>query len=162
MKTLYVQIIYILLACICVAFDLYTKFLVNKYLELGESITILEGFFNITNVHNYGFAFGVLSQSSVIVKSTFSIFIAGFLLFLFVWLFFFEKVTLKKIALLMIFSGGVGNLIDRLTLGYVRDFFDFYYESFHWPAFNLADVYITIGIFLYFVVDLFYKRPKRN
>ena len=139
--------------------DISVKGLVFEALEGVESVEIIPGFFNLTLVKNYGFAFGILSDSSFAIKTLVGVFIVVIITYLSYIIFFKKNVDLaSKFAFSAILSGGLGNLYDRLTLGYVRDFFDFHLKGMHWPAFNFADCYITLGLICIIAADLFKKK----
>lgn len=114
-------------------------------------------FFNLVMVWNEGVSFGLFSQSgdlSVTILSTISLLIAsGF----FVWM-----LTLKRIfpslGVGMIIGGAIANVWDRLRFGAVADFFDFHLGVYHWPAFNIADAAIVIGVFILIVDTLFFAQ----
>ncbi len=156
------NISYITFFFVTLALDLAVKTLISKQMRLGESIVVLHNFFNLTYVHNYGFAFGILSEQSSGLKMVMVIAAFGFLIWLIYWGFFKNTSTLVRIGVTLILSGGTGNIYDRLAHGFVRDFFDFYLGDYHWPAFNLADVWITIGIFLLIYWDLFVKNKNQT
>lgn len=138
--------------------DLWTKSLVNTRLSLGESVVIIPNLLNLTNVHNYGFAFGILRDANEAVKVTLTALILLFLGLILFWIFVKETCRLKRASLLLIFSGGFGNLYDRFMYGYVRDFIDFHFNGYHWPAFNLADMYVCVGAGLFLLMDSFRKK----
>jgi signal peptidase II len=128
--------------------DQWTKYAVQQRLALHRSVVVIHGFFNLTHVRNTGGAFGFLGGEKGGIGSLFFIVVSliaiGTLLFLFVRLKDGEETLSFSFSLVM--SGAVGNLIDRLLYGEVVDFFDFYISSFHWPAFNIADSAISLGI----------------
>ncbi|MEW6170921.1 MAG: signal peptidase II [Candidatus Omnitrophota bacterium] len=121
--------------------DQLTKFYFSKILLFGESISIINNIFHITLVYNKGAAFGIF-QGKVFLFIIVSI-LAIYLILL--------NIKHKDISFnwILILAGACGNLLDRLRLGYVVDFLDFRI----WPVFNIADSYITIGIFL-IILDL--------
>ncbi|WP_448211395.1 signal peptidase II [Colwellia sp. MEBiC06753] len=125
--------------------DQVTKHWVAGSFDLYESVSVIS-YFNLTYVHNYGAAFSFLADHSGWQRWFFAT-IAAFasLLFLY-WL---AKTPASNkvlgIGFALMLSGAVGNLIDRLVLGYVIDFLDFYVGSWHWPAFNVADSVIFVG-----------------
>jgi len=150
------------LAFLCFALfiiDISAKSLVFKALQDVESVEIVPGFFNLTLVKNYGFAFGILSDSSFAIKTLVVSLIIVIITYLAYYIFLKTNVDIvSKVAFSAVLSGGLGNLYDRLTLGYVRDFFDFHLRGLHWPAFNLADCYITVGLISLIAADLFKKK----
>ncbi|HKK90400.1 MAG TPA: signal peptidase II [Desulfobacteraceae bacterium] len=139
-----------------VAADQITKSLVTKFLAVYETVPVITGLFNITHVLNPGGAFGLFAQHSAEVRQFFFLFVSTLVAGLILW---FYKQTARthlvlSSALACIFGGAVGNLIDRFRLGKVVDFLDFYIAAWHWPAFNIADSAICVGmaIFIYYVV----------
>ena len=129
--------------------DQISKIVINTNLKENESIKILGSFFKLTNVFNEGAAFSLFDGSKVflIIVSIISI------LFLLYMMKDFKDSKLNNIAFGFIFGGILGNLIDRLFLGYVRDFLDFNIFGFHYPVFNLADSFIVIGVII-LIIDL--------
>ncbi|MFA6350004.1 MAG: signal peptidase II [Candidatus Omnitrophota bacterium] len=123
-------------------FDQAAKFLVVKNLALNQSIPVLRGIFHISLVHNRGAAFGMLNnQVPVFIIATI---LAITLIALNLKNSKSNKLSLFNISLYLILGGALGNLIDRIFLGYVIDFLDFRI----WPVFNIADSAITIGAVL--------------
>ena len=125
--------------------DQITKFYITKYFLLHESIPIIPNIFHITYVRNTGAAFGILAGNEA-WRHIFFLTIGVITLCLL--FFFFIKHQNEKLVLLstsFIAGGAIGNIIDRLRLGYVVDFLDFFIGKYHWPAFNIADSAITVG-----------------
>ena len=120
--------------------DQLTKFLVTKNLLLNQSVALIKGIFHLTLIHNRGAAFGILKNQTplFIITSLFDIILIYFNLQAH------KKASSYSIALSLILAGALGNLIDRLFLGYVIDFLDFRI----WPVFNIADSAITVGAVL--------------
>jgi signal peptidase II len=133
----------IILIILIIGLDQLTKFILNNNLILNSPYPVIKGFFYLTLVHNKGAAFGILKNQILlfILSSIFAIILIYFNL---------KKsrnknkLSLNDLALGLILSGAVGNLIDRLFLGYVVDFLDFRV----WPVFNVADSAITVGAVL--------------
>jgi signal peptidase II len=134
--------------------DQLTKFIVDRTMSLHESIPIIDGFFSLTYVRNTGAAFGIFSGAHENFRLPFLILVSVLALG-------FVVVMLKRLrdeekglitALSLIIGGAIGNLIDRVLYGEVIDFLDFYWSHYHWPAFNVADSCITIGV----LITLFY------
>ena len=130
--------------------DQLTKFIVDQTMPLHHSIPIIEDLFSLTYIRNTGAAFGILSGSAAAFRLPF------LLLFSMVAIVFIvlmlhrlpDRETGLITALAFILGGAIGNLIDRIAYGEVIDFLDFYWSRFHWPAFNLADSFITIGVLI--------------
>lgn len=128
--------------------DQATKILVDRTMELYQSIPVINGLFSITYVRNKGAAFSFLANFDY--RRPF--FIAITLVAMIAIIVTFRKLRddqrLAAVSLSLIFSGAVGNLIDRVRLGEVIDFLDVYWKTHHWPAFNVADSAICVGVAL--------------
>jgi signal peptidase II len=140
------SVFFLLIGLLVLVTDQLSKAWIRASLLEGQSLFKL-GFFRITYVHNTGAAFGLFQDQSFVLTIVAIIAIVIVLvcgLFIsrsFPWL----EGKLSKSALGLLLGGTVGNLIDRLRLGYVTDFIDFSY----WPAFNLADASVTVGVILF-------------
>jgi signal peptidase II len=130
------------------AVDQLSKFWVIAAFELYETHPIVPGFFNLVYVQNRGAAFGIFSTLTSPLRET--VLLSATVLALSVVFAFLGSTIgesrLGKFALALVCGGALGNLIDRSRLGYVIDFLDFHIGQYHWPAFNLADSYICIGV----------------
>jgi len=136
------------LSLIALILDQWTKIAVDGSMRLYESIAIIPGF-NLTYVHNTGAAFSFLSEAGGWQRWFFAAMALIISVVLTVWLYRLKShETLLAVALSLVLGGAIGNLIDRLAYGYVIDFLDVYYQSWHWPAFNIADMAISAGVFL--------------
>jgi signal peptidase II len=131
-----------------VIFDQVTKVLVAARMELHESRLLLDGFLSFTYVRNHGGAFGALSDADLPYQA--ALFSLVSLIALFAIVVYWWRTPLDNRwaqgGLALIVGGAIGNLIDRARLGYVIDFVDAYWGSHHWPAFNVADSAITVGV----------------
>ena len=135
--------------------DQLVKTAVRPRLNLFDSIEVIPGFFSLTRVHNTGAAFGMLDAVDIpfktgvmaFVQTTALIGLAAYAATLA------PGQRLTRLGLAFVIGGAIGNLIDRVTSGYVLDFFDFYWRGWHFWAFNVADASITIGVAL-MVLDL--------
>ncbi len=126
--------------------DQASKITVDSSMQLYESIRIMPCF-NLTYVHNLGAAFSFLSEAGGWQRWFFAVLAIVISGVLAVWLSKLQKSeTLLAVALALVLGGALGNLIDRLLYGYVIDFLDVYYQTWHWPAFNIADSAITVGV----------------
>ena len=149
--------IYIFLFLILLIIDQYSKFIVHGTLYVGDTIPIIDNFFNLTYVQNRGVAFG-LFQGKIDIVSILALVAIGLILFYFCKNF--KKISfLERIAYTMIFSGAVGNMIDRLFRGFVVDMLDF--RGIWSFIFNFADVWINIGVILIIIEHLIFNRKKR-
>jgi signal peptidase II len=142
--------------------DQATKALVLKHLALGASLPVIAGFFDLTHVHNPGGAFGFLATMSPWVRA--AVFIGASLLAagLVLWLYLQTSVHQRLLAfgLAIIFGGAIGNLTDRVRFGVVIDFLDVYVGDLHWPAFNVADSAVTVGVLIFAAHMVFAKKPS--
>jgi len=119
-------------------------------MPLNHSIPVIDGVFSLTYIRNTGAAFGILAGSAAAFRLPFlvlfSLLAIGFIFMMLRRLP--DEETGLITALAFILGGAIGNLIDRIVYGEVIDFLDFYWSSYHWPAFNLADSFITVGVFI--------------
>jgi signal peptidase II len=150
------------IAAAIVALDQATKALIRSRFELHESVEIIPGFFNLTRVHNYGAAFGLMNAADFPFKTVvLSIIAAIALLALTVYASTLPiEQRLARIGLALIVGGAAGNLIDRLSAGFVVDFVDVYWRDWHFWAFNVADAAITVGVG-FMILDLLDVRTRR-
>jgi len=126
--------------------DQASKLAIDGSMRLYESIPLLP-FFNLTYAHNTGAAFSFLSSAGGWQRWLFTGLALVMSSVIAVWLARLQKhETLMAIALSLVLGGAIGNLIDRIAYGYVIDFLDVYYQTWHWPAFNIADSAICVGV----------------
>ncbi|MCP4257547.1 MAG: signal peptidase II [Planctomycetes bacterium] len=123
---------------------------------------MIDGFFSFTHIQNQGGAFGFLANQSSGLRSFFFLFISSLAVCI---VFYFYKNTPRThpflaTGLALIFGGAIGNLIDRVRFGSVVDFLLFYYKNIHWPAFNIADSAISVGIAIVVFHLIFNKMPE--
>jgi len=138
----------VVLLAVIVAFDQLTKFVVDQSMPLHHSIPVIDNLFSLTYIRNTGAAFGFLAGSASAFRLPFLIIFSlvaiGFVVAMLRRLP--ERETGLITALAFILGGAIGNLIDRFAYGEVIDFLDFYWSGYHWPAFNVADSFITVGV----------------
>ena len=156
------------LTLLIVVVDLSTKAVVSHYFELYETLVIIPGWFNLTLAHNAGAAFSFLAHESGWQRWFFAVIALSVSVIIFFWI---KRLQSHEkwlaISLALILGGALGNLWDRLTLGYVVDFLDVYYQNsttfkaMHWPAFNIADSAITVGTF-WVAISLFFQRSSNT
>ena len=143
--------------------DQWTKYLVLERFRLGESVPVIDGFFSLTYIRNPGAAFGLFAQAHPGFRIPFFIIVPAVALV--VISFIFKKIPPKDIklsaALSLVIGGAVGNLIDRMRFNYVVDFLDFYWRNYHFPAFNVADSAICVGVGL-LMLDLLFCENKET
>ncbi|MCR5225503.1 MAG: signal peptidase II [Alphaproteobacteria bacterium] len=136
-----------LLAFFILLSDQISKYIIASYFQIGERVPVLP-FFNITRVANKGISFGMLSdtvQPTVLIILSLAVIIA-----LFMWTKNNKKYMLPSS---MIIAGALGNIVDRIAYKSVIDFLDFHVDHFHWPAFNVADSAIVIGVCILFFIS---------
>ena len=129
--------------------DQYTKYLIVQKFRLGETVPVISGFFNLTYIRNTGAAFGLLAQAEPAFRVPFFVIVPIVALFAIGYIFKKIPATDLKLstALSLVIGGAIGNLFDRLQLGYVVDFLDFHWNyAYHFPAFNAADSAICVGV----------------
>ena len=140
------------LSALVIALDLSTKAIASHYLVMHQPLQVFPGF-NWTLMHNTGAAFSFLSDESGWQRWFFSIIAVAVSVGITVWM---KRLQPHQVwlavALALILGGALGNVWDRLTLGYVVDFIQVYYDKWAWPAFNIADSAITVGAVL-LVID---------
>lgn len=140
--------------------DQFSKYLVRQSFDLGETVPVIEGFFNLTYLRNTGAAWGILDGYNIWLGILSIIVLAGLIFFR---RSFISNVLEHKIALGCLMGGIVGNLVDRLRLGYVTDYLDFYINNHHWPSFNIADAAICIGVGIYIISAIWIaEHPLRE
>ena len=137
--------------------DQSSKILVSKIMLENEFANIsIFSFLDIVFVRNTGISFGLFSEGGSFNRYFFSLLslLIGSLLFIIT---FFSKKKILRYAFILISAGAIGNASDRVYFGGVIDFIDFFIYNFHWPAFNLADIFITIGVF-FLILDSFVEN----
>ena len=148
------------LSLLAVILDQGSKLVIDSSMRLYQSIPVMP-YFNLTYVHNTGAAFSFLSEAggwqrwffaglAILISSVIAVWLARLK----------QHETLLAIALSLVLGGAIGNLIDRLAYGYVIDFLDVYYGNWHWPAFNIADSAITLGVILMLAESFGLGRSK--
>jgi len=152
----------LLIAGTIIIADQITKAVVLAKMALYQSITIIPGFFSLTHIHNPGGAFGFLAQQNATVRV--AVFLVASIVAIGLIFMFYRQIPRSHpflaSGLALILGGAIGNLIDRLRFGKVVDFLDFYIGSLHYPAFNVADSAITVGVTIFLVHLVFRKLPE--
>jgi len=136
--------------------DQLTKALVANLLSPTGVITVIPGFFDIVNARNPGAAFGILHEGGL-ARTLFLVAVSILSLVVVAILIAQSKKRFTDFSLSLIAAGAIGNLIDRILGGEVIDFLDFYIGRYHWPAFNVADSAITVGVFLS-ILGFYFKK----
>ena len=145
------RLFYPVIVFVCVLLDQLTKSYISKTVEYASKIPVIERFFYISNVHNYGAGFSILQNARVFLSAV-SILVICALAYM---LYRSEKnKPYENICYILILSGALGNLIDRIRFSYVVDFLDFYIFGYNFPVFNVADCFITVGCFLLLIISV--------
>ncbi|MGN0712576.1 MAG: signal peptidase II [Anaerovoracaceae bacterium] len=147
---------YVLIAGILLV-DQLVKYVVRNHMYVGESIPVIQGVFHLTYVRNTGAAFNLFEGMSMFLQI-----VTFFALVFAVW--FMEKHLQRHwtllLSMILIISGGAGNLLDRFFLGYVTDLFEF--RLIHFPVFNVADIAICVGCFILVLYTFLFDRPAEE
>jgi signal peptidase II len=141
--------------------DQVTKAIVQKTMSLHESIPVINGLFSLTYIRNPGAAFGLFAEHGNGLRMAFFVTISVVAI-LFLWTLFVKtpnEARLGRMSIAMVMGGAMGNLVDRIRFGEVVDFLDFYIGPYHWPAFNVADSSISIGVAL--MIWYFIREDRR-
>lgn len=149
----------LLAAAVLIIADQWSKAWIVRHIGLYEARTLLDHHFHIVHVRNRGVAFGFLSNLDpawvhpILIVATVLAVAA-----VFGYLHYLPGRGPAPVGLGFILGGAVGNLIDRARVGYVVDFLDVHWRNYHWPAFNVADIGITVGVFLLILDMLFWAK----
>jgi signal peptidase II len=147
---------YFLIVPLIIILDQITKYLISLNFELGKSFFLIKDFFSITLIHNYGAGFGILqNQKFLLIGVTLLVLVA---IIYYIKREYNNLTIFSYLGLLCIISGAIGNFIDRIIYGFVVDFI---YFSF-WPAFNIADISISIGVCLLIIDLVLHSKSKKK
>ena len=136
-----------LIFLLLVSFDLLSKYIVFNNIDLYQFIKITY-FFDVTHIHNFGVSFGLFAGTiPYLVLVLIGLFVTAFVSYLYLN----SSDTLERWGLFIIICGAIGNIVDRSINGYVIDFLYLHINQYYWPAFNFADIYISIGIIMIIV-----------
>ena len=148
----------VIIAFICFFIDQLSKFLIISNFDINASKNIIPSFFSITYIRNTGAAWGVFSNGTMLL----AVFSIIFLLFAIKYIIDLKEISkLSTISYGMLLGGIIGNLVDRLFRNYVVDFLNFKIFSYNYPVFNIADIFIVIGIFL-IIIESFIPNKKNS
>jgi signal peptidase II len=141
--------------------DRLSKIYILKIAELENRVDIyVTQYLNFYLIWNKGIAFGLFAFNKSFIYSVITIVI--FVITIIILVMILKNKGLKKYALLVVFSGSLGNLFDRIYYSAVPDFIDLHVNGYHWFVFNVADIFITIGIILLIVDEAFFNNNKKN
>ncbi|WP_186003916.1 signal peptidase II [Parageobacillus genomosp. 1] len=153
------MVIYYMIALVVIAIDQWTKWLVVKYMRLGESIPIIPDVFYITSHRNRGAAWGILQGQFWLFYLITVIVVIGLIVYI-------QRLPrgerLFGVALGLMLGGAIGNFIDRLFRKEVVDFIHAYIGTYSFPVFNVADSSLTIGVVLLFIKTFFFATSERE
>jgi len=151
-------------AVLVVVADQVSKAVVSDLFSLYQVRPVIAGFFNLTFITNTGAAFGIFARSGGFLRKWLlgGVAVAALVALVFAWRHLKDNHRLYPLAIGLIGGGAVGNLIDRVRFGAVVDFLDFYIGRYHWPAFNVADSAITVGVALFILAGFLEKGSADN
>jgi signal peptidase II len=149
----------LVISVLVLVLDQATKLYIDRNMALHSSIPVIENFFSITYLRNKGAAFGILANSAYRLPFFLMVSAVAVCVIIVVIKKLREDQKLAAASLSLIFSGALGNLIDRVRMGEVIDFLDAHWYHHHWPAFNVADSAICVGVFL-LAIDMFLEERK--
>jgi signal peptidase II len=147
---------FFVLILLIVLADQVSKQLIQHYFAYGNQRPLIPGLFSLSITYNTGVAFGLLSDLNEVSRNLiiYAFNLAAIFALIILYALYYQESSTHSQAVAFILGGAFGNLIDRLTIGKVIDFLDFYLMDYHWPAFNIADACICIGVFmLVFIKD---------
>jgi len=146
---------------VIIILDQLVKIYVDKTMYLYQSIEVLENFFHITYIRNKGAAFGILSGANESLRVPFFLTVSAIAIVVIIYTIYTyrEESQLFPFSMALILGGAIGNMIDRIRLGEVIDFVDVHWYTHHWPAFNVADSAITIGVTL-LIINILFEHKK--
>lgn len=146
----------VVIGLIIAVLDQAAKFAIRETLMLGESRPVIAGYFNLTYLRNTGAVWGIFQHQNewlILLSVLVLVLIAIF----YRWLV--DQRGVHRVAMGLMIGGIVGNLVDRIKLGWVTDFLDFHWQASHWPSFNIADSAIFMGVLIYLVSSLWMPPP---
>lgn len=150
---------YIAIIIIIFLIDQISKIIINSTFNLNESVSIIKNFFSLTYTHNYGAAFGIFGGKTIFIL------IVSFIILAYLLFELFKHQRGSKIlntGIIFLIGGLLGNLVDRIFLGYVRDFLDFNLFGFDFAIFNIGDTFIVIGAALFFLGAILEDRHENK
>ena len=141
--------------------DRLTKLYILKLVEIENSVDVyLTSYLNLYLIWNKGIAFGLLSMNESLIYNTITI-IIGIIIIVILFMLW-KSDNIQRYFLTLIAGGALGNLYDRIVYTAVPDFIDLHFNGFHWFVFNVADIFITVGVFCLILVELFYNNKITN
>lgn len=149
--------IFVMSVFFVVLLDQVTKYLIRGSMKIFNSMIIIKDFFKITYIENTGISFGLLGGADNPVKRWTLVAVVSFAVIMIIvyWALFIKNSLLFNLSCGLIVGGAFGNLIDRIFKGSVTDFIEIGYKDLTWPVFNIADTFISIGVFLFVIYFIF-------
>ena len=158
LKNFYLNLVIILIVFI---FDRITKLYILELAEVGASVDIyITPYLNLFLIWNKGIAFGLFSIDGSVIYNSITILIGLIIITIFFMML--KNDNIQHYFFALIAGGALGNFYDRIVYTAVPDFIDLHFYGFHWFVFNVADVFITIGVFCLILVELFFNNKNRN
>ena len=151
------NLICFLIVILTFSFDRISKIKIIDHQTENNQIYIND-FINFDLVWNTGIGFGFFSSNSNIIYNSITAIICAIIIFIIYLII--KSLFMDKLLLSLVLGGALGNLYDRLTYYAVPDFIDIHYKGFHWFTFNMADIFITVGIIMLLIKELFIKNEK--
>ena len=159
LKNFYLNLVIILIVFI---FDRITKLYILKLAEAEASVDIyITPYLNLFLIWNKGIAFGLFSIDGSIIYNSITILI-GLIIIVIILFMLWRNDNIQRYFLILIAGGALGNFYDRIIYTAVPDFIDLHFKGFHWFVFNVADIFITVGVFCLILVELFYNNKIIN
>jgi|TARA_B110001452_G_scaffold169081_1_gene141330 signal peptidase II len=153
--------LYLIALSVIFLIDRLTKLYILKIAEIENSVDIyLTSYLNLYLIWNKGIAFGLLSINESVVYNTIT-YIIGIIIII-ILLILWKNDNIQKYFLALVAGGALGNFYDRIVYTAVPDFIDLHFLGFHWFVFNVADIFITVGVFCLILVELFYNNKNTN
>ena len=141
--------------------DRLTKLYILKLAEVENSVDVyLTSYLNLYLIWNKGIAFGLLSMNESMIYNTITV-IIGIIIIVILFMLW-RSDNIQRYFLVLIVGGALGNFYDRIIYTAVPDFIDLHFKGFHWFVFNVADIFITVGVFCLILVELFYNNKITN
>ena len=151
--------VYLLIIFFLFAIDRLSKIFILNILEKNDSVDIyVSSFLNLYLVWNKGIAFGLFSFNEIFIYNIITLLIALIIIIIFVMIV--NSKDIRKYFFILIAGGALGNFFDRLYYSAVPDFIDFHINNFHWFIFNVADIFISIGIICLIIAEIFDKKKS--
>ena len=158
LKTFFLNFIIIIITFLI---DRISKFYILKIAEVENSVDIyITPYLNLFLIWNKGIAFGLLSVNENMIYNIITLLIG--LIIIFILFLMLKNDNIQKYFLALVAGGAIGNFYDRIVYTAVPDFIDLHFHGFHWFVFNIADIFISFGVFCLILVEFFYNNKNKN